>query len=125
MIFILGKNFNSDLKVINMLKHFYGIGHYMSEVILNDLNITKNCRVKDLNQNALVRIPKWIEKFKVDIEDTLKQKIALDIKRLKLNKSYRGYRHIYNLPVRGQKTRSNSITNKKLSSHANKIKKFT
>ena len=68
MVFILGKNFHNNSKVICMLKTFYGLGDHMSNLILNDLNITKNCRIKDLSQPILIKIPKWLEKFKIDLE---------------------------------------------------------
>ena len=91
--------------------------------MLNDLNIGYNCRTKDLNQSTIIKIIKWVEKNKIVIESALKQKIISDINKLKNIKSYRGLRHIYGLPVRGQRTKTNaSSVKRKTSLNANKIK---
>ena len=69
------------------------------------------------------KIIKWVEKHKILIESTLRQKITFDINKLKNIKTYRGLRHIYGLPVRGQRTKTNaSSIKRRTSSHVNKIK---
>ena len=91
--------------------------------MLNDLNIGLNCRIKDLSQTNIIKIIKWVEKNKIVIESALKQKIISDINKLKYIKTYRGLRHIYGLPVRGQRTKTNaSSVKRKTSLNVNKIK---
>jgi small subunit ribosomal protein S13 len=91
--------------------------------MLNDLNIGHNCRIKDLNQSNIIKIIKWVEKNKIVIESALSQKVTFDINKLKSNKTYRGLRHIYGLPVRGQRTKTNaSSIKRKTNLNVNKIK---
>jgi small subunit ribosomal protein S13 len=80
--------------------------------------------MKDLNQGTIIKIIKWVEKNKIVIESALKQKTILDINKLKYIKIYRGLRHIYGLPVRGQRTKTNaSSAKRKTSLNVNKTKK--
>jgi small subunit ribosomal protein S13 len=123
MVYILGVNLNDNSKVIPNLAKIYGIGNNMVRVMLNELNVGSNCRVKDLTQNLLVKILKWLDKNKILVESSLKQKISSDISRLKSIKVYRGLRHAYNLPVRGQRTKTNaSSVRKRIGKNANKVK---
>ena len=116
-------NLNDNSKVIFNLTKIYGVGHNVVCTMLNELNIGLNCRVKDLTQNSLVKILKWIDKNKVLVESSLKQKISNDINRLKSIKVYRGLRHAYNLPVRGQRTKTNaSSVKRKIGKNVNKLK---
>ena len=125
MVYILGTNLNNNSKSIYGIAKLYGLGCYTTKLMLNDLNIGNDCRIKDLSQNNLVKILKWIEKNKVIVENSLKQKIVLDINKLKSIKTYRGLRHAYNLPVRGQRTKTNASSVKKRNKNANKIKNIT
>jgi len=119
----MGVNLNDNSKVIPNLTKIYGVGHSVVCIMLNELNIGLNCRVKDLTQNLLVKILKWIDKNKVLVESSLKQKISNDINRLKSIKVYRGLRHAYNLPVRGQRTKTNaSSVKRKIGKNVNKLK---
>jgi len=113
MVYILNVNFKNSSKVLHSLTRFYGFGFHLASIMLNDLNIGHDCRVKDLNQNTIIRIIKWVEKNKIMIESGLKQKISLDISKLKYIKTYRGLRHVYGLPVRGQRTKTNASSKKK------------
>ena len=123
MVYILNVNLKGSSKVSYSLAKLYGFGIQLSNLMLNDLNIGYNCRIKDLNQSTIIKIIKWVEKNKIIIESALKQKIVLDINRLKYIKTYRGLRHIYGLPVRGQRTKTNaSSVKRKTSLHVNKIK---
>ena len=93
--------------------------------MFNDLNLGHNLRIRDLTQNILVKILKWVDKNKLLIESSLKQKIAVDINKLKSIKLYRGLRHAYNLPVRGQRTKTNaSSVRKKFNKNVNKTKTY-
>jgi small subunit ribosomal protein S13 len=123
MVYILNVNLKGSSKVSHSISKLYGFGIYLSNLMLNDLNIGYNCRIKDLNHTTVIKIIKWVEKNKIVIESSLKQKITLDINKLKYIKTYRGLRHIYNLPVRGQRTKTNaSSVKRKTISNVNKIK---
>jgi len=123
MVYILNVNLKGSSQVSHSISKLYGFGIYLSNLMLNDLNIGYNCRIKDLNHTTVIKIIKWVEKNKIVIESSLKQKITLDINKLKYIKTYRGLRHIYNLPVRGQRTKTNaSSVKRKTISNVNKIK---
>jgi small subunit ribosomal protein S13 len=123
MVYIFNVNLKGSSKVLYSLVKLYGFGIHLSLVILNDLNIGHNCRIKDLNQNTVIKIIKWVEKNRIMIESVLKQKVTSDINRLKHIKTYRGLRHVYGLPVRGQRTKTNaSSVKRKTNLNVNKIK---
>lgn len=123
MVYILNVNLKNSSKVLYSLAKIYGFGLHLTCLMLNDLNIGLNCRIKDLSQTNIIKIIKWVEKNKIVIESALKQKIISDINKLKYIKTYRGLRHIYGLPVRGQRTKTNaSSVKRKTSLNVNKIK---
>lgn len=123
MVYVLGVNLKNNSKAKYSIPKIYGIGHSMALTIFNDLNLGHNLRTKDLTQNILVKILKWVDKHKILVESSLKQKIVSDINKLKSIKIYRGLRHAYNLPVRGQRTKTNaSSVRKKFNKNANKTK---
>lgn len=110
---LLGKDLNKNSIVLHSVSKVFGLGLHSSKIMLNDLNIGNNCRIKELNQNVFFKIVKWIEYNKILLDDALKYKTLSDIDKLKSIKVYRGLRHIYKLPVRGQRTRTNAKSNKK------------
>lgn len=91
------------------LCYIYGIGHSLSCRILKDLGIDKNLHLDDLNSEDLNRLREVIEK-KYRVEGELKRNVAANIKRLKDIVCWRGLRHIKHLPMRGQRTKTNSRT---------------
>lgn len=91
------------------LTKVYGIGRSNVMVLLEKVNILGNKRVKELTEEEVGKIQKTIDKeFKV--EGDLRSEVQGNIKRLKQIGSYRGLRHSRNLPVHGQRTRSNART---------------
>lgn len=123
MVHVLGVNLNNNSKAAYSVPKIYGIGYSIGQMMFNDLNLGSNLRTKDLTQNILVKILKWVEKNKIIVESSLKQKIINDINKLKSIKTYRGLRHAYNLPVRGQRTKTNAFSaRKKFNKDAYKIK---
>jgi small subunit ribosomal protein S13 len=106
---ILGVNIPDNKRVEVALTYFYGIGRSLSRKALLETNIDFNKRVKDLNPDELNRIKNWIE-TNCKIEGALRQEIRQNINRLKEIGCYRGIRHIRGLPVRGQRTKTNSRT---------------
>lgn len=110
-------------KVIGIaLTRIFGIGRATSEKILAEFNIPFNKRTKDLTDAEVVQLREKIEEtFKVEGE--LKSEIQLNIKRLMDIGCNRGIRHRLGLPLRGQRTKTNSRTRKgKKKTVANKKK---
>ncbi len=90
----------------------YGIGLKRSKTILEKAKINYLKKVKDITEDEQKKILEQIQKYV--LENDLKREIAFAIKRLKEIKCYRGMRHNLWLPVRGQLTRKNGKTAKKL-----------
>ncbi len=93
------------------LTYIYGIGLPRSKEILAATKISPDTRVKDLTESEVAQLREFIsQSYKV--EGDLRREVQLNIKRLIEIGSYRGLRHRRNLPVRGQRTRTNSTTRK-------------
>lgn len=90
------------------LTAIYGVGRSRAKSTLTDLGIDWGARAKDLSAKDEAALRDAIEKFKVEGE--LKREISANIRRLKDIKSHRGTRHLRQLPVRGQRTKTNSRT---------------
>lgn len=106
---ISGLTLPNEKRIEVALRFLYGIGFTRSGQILKATKISPDTRVKDLAEEDANRLREYIEKnFKV--EGDLKKEVLLNIKRLKEIKSYRGIRHQKGLPVRGQRTKTNSRT---------------
>lgn len=91
------------------LTYFYGVGISRALDLLAETKIDGNKRVKDVTQREVGFIKDYIEKhFK--IEGELRQMVKQNIALLKDVQAYRGVRHMRHLPVRGQRTKTNSRT---------------
>ncbi len=109
MVRIFGVQIPDKDRVEYGLTKIYGIGWSRSGMILKKLSIDKNKRIKDLTEEELRKLNEFLkENFK--LEGELREEIKENIERLKQIRCYRGIRHIQNLPVRGQRTRSNART---------------
>jgi small subunit ribosomal protein S13 len=98
-----------DLKRVDVaLTYIYGIGRKNVVEILKKAEVEASKRVKTLSEDEQKRIQKVLEGYR--LEGDLRAEVHGDIKRLKEIGSYRGNRHSRNLPVRGQRTRSNART---------------
>ena len=93
------------------LTYIYGIGRSRSNMILEKVKINKDKKVKDLTDGEINKIRNQIEKGE-KIEGDLRKEVQGNIKRLIDISSYRGMRHQKNLPVRGQRTKTNARTRK-------------
>ncbi|HKR56303.1 MAG TPA: 30S ribosomal protein S13 [Gemmatimonadales bacterium] len=93
------------------LTYIFGVGDTLSRRILKDANVPENLKVKDLSEDQLSRINSIIDKG-YTVEGALRRLLQQNIQRLKEIACYRGARHRRNLPVRGQRTRSNARTRK-------------
>ncbi|MFA5933684.1 MAG: 30S ribosomal protein S13 [Candidatus Paceibacterota bacterium] len=108
MMRILGINIPNEKRLEIGLTALYGIGISRARKILNDVKIEHSTKAKDLSVDEENKIRKVIEEMK--IEGNLKREVAANVKRLKDIKAYRGIRHMRKLPVRGQRTKTNSRT---------------
>lgn len=91
------------------LRYIYGIGPANSEKILTQVGIDSETKTDDLTEEEINRIREVIDREYI-VEGELRKEINQDIKRLIEIGSYRGSRHRFNLPVRGQRTRTNART---------------
>lgn len=91
------------------LTYIYGIGRTASREILGITGISPNSRVSDLTEAETVRLREVIDR-NYQVEGDLRREIAMNIKRLQEIGCYRGLRHRRNLPVYGQRTRTNART---------------
>ena len=93
------------------LTYLYGIGPTRAQQILTGTKVNPDTRVKDLSEADVAAIREFISK-NYKVEGDLRREVQMSIKRLIEIGSYRGMRHRRNLPVRGQRTRTNSRTRK-------------
>jgi small subunit ribosomal protein S13 len=105
---ILGITVPDEKRLEIGLTAIYGIGISSARKILDQVSIDHGKKSKDLTPDEENSIRGVVEK--ILIEGNLKREIAANIKRLKDIKSHRGVRHIKRLPVRGQRTKTNSRT---------------
>jgi len=106
---ILGVNIPDNKRVEYALTYIYGIGLSRSQEILRAAKVDFGKRTTELSPEEVSRIQSFIEK-NYQIEGELRQLIRRNIQRLKDLQVYRGIRHMRGLPVRGQRTRTNSRT---------------
>jgi small subunit ribosomal protein S13 len=93
------------------LTYIYGIGRKRSVDILEAAGVSPDIRIKDLSEDDVRKISRVIEE-QGGVEGDLRKEISINIKRLMEIGSYRGLRHRRNLPVRGQRTKTNARTRK-------------
>ena len=93
------------------LTYIYGIGRKRATDILVAAEVSGDIRVKDLSEDDVRKIS-WVIEEQGRVEGDLRKEVSMNIKRLVEIGSYRGSRHRRNLPVRGQRTRTNSRTRK-------------
>jgi len=105
---IEGINIPDNKRLEVALTYLFGIGTSLSNEILNKSLISRDKKIKDLSQKESNCLREELGKYK--IEAGLKRTVRSDIKRLEDIKSYRGSRHMKRLPVRGQRTKTNSRT---------------
>ncbi len=105
---IAGITLPTDKRMEIALTAIYGVGRPRAKKILDEAKVDWSKKTGDLTSDEEARLRKLIEAVK--IEGDLKREISANIKRLKDIKSYRGSRHARGLPVRGQRTKTNSRT---------------
>src|SRR6476646_884834 len=104
---IAGVDIPREKRVEVSLTYIFGIGLPTAEKILAQTNINPDTRVRDLTEEQVNRLRELIDR-RYKVEGDLRREVALNIKRLIEIGSYRGMRHRRNLPVRGQRTKTNA-----------------
>ena len=104
---IAGIDIPREKRVEIALTYIYGIGLPTSQKILAQANINPDTRVRDLTEDQVNRLREIIDR-RYKVEGDLRREVAMNIKRLGEIGSYRGLRHRRNLPVRGQRTKTNA-----------------
>ena len=107
---IAGVDLPRDKRVEVGLTYIFGIGKSRSLEIIDNANIDRNTKIKDLTETEIAKLRELIDTYPV--EGDLRREVSLNIKRLREINSYRGMRHRRGLPVRGQRTKTNARTRK-------------
>lgn len=110
---LFGIDLSNKKKLRYGLTNIFGIGLSRANIICNKLGLSVNYPLKKVSQMQLSRIGRFIEQQYI-IEGELNYTIQNNITRLLSINNYRGFRHMNNLPVRGQRTHTNAKTAKKL-----------
>jgi small subunit ribosomal protein S13 len=108
---IAGVDIPRDKRIEVALTYVYGIGRPLSNKILSEAGIDVNKRTNALTDEEIAKIREIIERT-LKVEGDLRKEMSMNIKRLMDIGCYRGLRHRRGLPVRGQRTRTNSRTRK-------------
>ncbi len=106
---IAGVSLPQNKRVEIALTYIYGVGATTAKTVLKTTGISPDIRVKDLTETQANQLRDVVEKTH-KVEGELRREVLSNIKRLKEIGSYRGSRHIKGLPVRGQRTKTNSRT---------------
>ncbi len=108
---VIGTDIPENKRLVISLTYIYGIGKSLSCEILAKLNLDPNMRAMKLTQEDIARLNALLQTEYI-VEGDLRRQVQNNIKRLISINSYRGTRHRLGLPVRGQRTRTNSRTRK-------------
>ena len=111
MALVAGVNIADNKRVQVSLQGIYGVGQTQAKDVTTKAGIEGNPKVKDLTETDLSRIREILDREK-KVEGDLRRELNMNIRRLIDIGSYRGMRHRRNLPVRGQRTRTNARTNR-------------
>ena len=106
---ISGVDLPREKRVEIGLTYIYGIGRTTSQQLLARTGVNPDTRVRDLTDEEVNRLRDVIDR-EMRVEGDLRREVSLNIKRLMDIGSYRGLRHRRNMPVRGQRTRTNART---------------
>ena len=109
---ILGVDVPADKRTEIALTYIYGIGETLSKKILAEAKVNPDKRAKDLSEKEIYDITSMIQKKGIRVEGDIRREVQQNIRRLIDIRSYRGLRHVRGLPVRGQRTHTNSRTRK-------------
>jgi small subunit ribosomal protein S13 len=106
---ISGVDIPRDKRVEVALTYIYGIGPSISKRVLTATRVSPDTRTKDLTEDEISRLREYIDR-NLKVEGDLRREVGMNIQRLIEINCYRGMRHRRNLPVHGQRTRTNART---------------
>jgi len=109
---ISGIDLPKEKRIEVALTYLYGVGAAVSKKIMAKAGVNPDIRVKNLKDDEIARVQNAINTENIKVEGDLRREVSMNIKRLIDIGSYRGSRHRKGLPVRGQRTRTNSRTRK-------------
>ncbi len=96
--------------IVIALRSVFGIGKFRSSEICKKVGVKPSVKVSEIKEDYVPMIQEAVNQY--EVEGDLRRRVAMDIKRLVDIKCYRGLRHKRNLPVRGQRTKTNAKTRK-------------
>ena len=108
---IIGVDIPGNKRVEYALRYIYGVGPAKALEIIEKAGIDRNLKANDLTQDQISSITKILQNDML-VEGDLRRAVSADIRRLQQVNCYRGIRHRRNLPVRGQRTKTNARTRK-------------
>lgn len=108
MLRLSGIDLPEEKRIEAALCYIYGVGPKIARDVLQEAKVNPDTRAKDLPAADVAKIQKVLDTVKV--EGDLRKEVRENIQRLKRIGAYRGHRHMVNLPVRGQRTRTNART---------------
>jgi small subunit ribosomal protein S13 len=108
MVRLVGVDLPRNKKIAYALSYIHGIGLTSAKKIIEIANIDSEIRVNDLTTEQAVALRQTLEEIDLKLEGDLRRFNGLNIKRLNEINCHRGKRHRNNLPVRGQRTRTNA-----------------
>ncbi len=108
---IIGVDIPGNKRIEYSLRYIYGVGPAKALEILEKTGIDRNMRASDITPDQISQITKILQDDLL-VEGDLRRSISADIRRLQQINCYRGIRHRRNLPVRGQRTKTNARTRK-------------
>ena len=109
---VLGVDIPGDKRIDASLQYIYGIGKVRAKALLEEADVDVSLRAKELSDEQMNRIINVIRVNDILVEGDLRREIQANLKRLQAINCYRGIRHKRRLPVRGQRTSTNSRTRK-------------
>ncbi|MCF7846829.1 MAG: 30S ribosomal protein S13 [Candidatus Gracilibacteria bacterium] len=101
-----------EKRLVISLTYIYGVGPTRAKQVCEKAKLSEDKRVKDLTNDEEEKLRKALASFGYELEADLRRTVSQNIKRLQDIGSYRGFRHRKRLPVRGQRTKTNSRTRK-------------
>lgn len=107
---VQGVDLPRDKRIIISLQYLYGIGPARAKQVLESTGVNPDTRTKDLTEAEASALRQELSKYQIEAD--LRREVQMNIKRLQEIGCYRGTRHRLHLPVRGQRTRTNSRTRK-------------
>ncbi|GAB2692854.1 30S ribosomal protein S13 [Kitasatospora kifunensis] len=108
---LAGVDLPREKRIEIALTYVYGIGRTRAQQTLAETGVNPDIRVRDISEDDLVKLSKWIE-VNYRVEGDLRREVAADIRRKVEIGCYEGLRHRRGLPVRGQRTHTNARTRK-------------